>query len=55
MVRALDLHAVSPGSDPILSSGLNLFPVVPHSTLPHCVKSQLVASSQFLIMFLSDY
>ena len=44
MVRALCLHAVAPGSNPVLTSGLDLFPVAPDSTPPHFVNSQLVAS-----------
>ena len=32
VVRALALHAVAPGSNPVLTSGLDLFPVVPDST-----------------------
>ena len=54
MVRALGLHAAAPGSNPVLTSGLDLFLVVPDSTLPRFVNSQLVASCQlgFLIMFL---
>ena len=54
MVRALGLHADDPGSNPVVSSGLDLFPVVPDSTLPRFVNSQLVAFCQlgFLIMFL---
>ena len=44
MVRALGLHAVALGSNPVLTSGLDLFPVVPDSTLPHFVNSRLVAS-----------
>ena len=55
MVRALALHAVTaPGSNPVLASGLDLFPVVPASTLSRFVNSQLVASCQlgFLILFL---
>ena len=53
MVRALDLHAVVPDSNLILTSGVDLFPVDPDSTLPRFVNSQLVASCQlgFLIMF----
>ena len=43
-VRALGLHAVSRGSNPVLTSGLDLFPVVPDSTLPRFVNSQLAAS-----------
>ena len=43
------------GSNPILTSGLDLFPVVPDSTLPRLVNSQLVASCQlgFSIFLLS--
>ena len=54
MVRALGLHAAAPGSNPVLTSGLDLFPVVPNSTLPRFVNSQLVASRQlgFSVMFL---
>ena len=55
MVRALGLHAAAPGSNPVLTSGLDLFPVVPDSTLPRFVNSQLVASCQLgflIIMFL---
>ena len=54
VVRALGLHAAAPGSYPVLTSGLDLFPVVPDSTLPRFVNSQLVASCQlgFLMMFL---
>ena len=50
---ALGLYAVAPGSNPVLTSGLNLFPVVPDSTLPRFVNGQLVASCQlgFVIMF----
>ena len=53
VIRALGLHA-APGSNPVLTSGLDLFPVVPDSTLPRFVNSQLVASCQlgFLMMFL---
>ena len=43
VVRAIGLLVVAPGSNPILSSEQNLFPVVPHSTLPYFVNSQLVA------------
>ena len=54
MVRALGLRAVSPGSNLVLTSGLDLFPVVPDSTLPGFVNSRLIASCQlgFLITFL---
>ena len=31
MVRALGLYAAAPSSNPVLSSGLDLFPVVPDS------------------------
>ena len=34
MVRVLGLHAVVPGSNPVLNSRLDLFPVFPDSTLP---------------------
>ena len=51
MVRVLGLHAFAPGSNPILTSGQDLFPEVPDSRF---VNSQLVASCQpgFFIMFL---
>ena len=54
VVRALGLHAAAPGSNRALTSGYDLFPVVPDSTLPRFVNSQLVASCYlgFLIMFL---
>ena len=54
MVRALGLHAIAPGSNPVLTSGLDLFPVVPDSILPCFVNSQLVVSYYlgFSIMFL---
>ena len=54
MVRVFGLHAVALGSNPVLTSGQDLFPVVPDSTLPRFVNSQLFASCQlgFLIMFL---
>ena len=64
MVRALGLHAVAPGSNPVLTSGQGLFPIVPDSTLPCFVNSQLVASCQLGVLnhvsvkfklFLSDY
>ena len=47
MVRSLGLHAVAPGSNPVLTSGLDLFPVDLDSTLPRFVNSQLVAFCQF--------
>ena len=50
MVRALGLHAAAPGSNPILTSGLDLFPVVPDSTLSPFVNSQLVASCQLAVL-----
>ena len=46
MVRALGLHAVPPGPNPILISGSDLFLVVPDSTIPSFVNSQLVTSCQ---------
>lgn len=57
VVRALALPSVAPSSNTVLTSGLDLFPVVldsPDSTPPHFVNSQLVVSCQlrFLIMFL---
>ena len=60
----LGLHAVALGSNPILTSGLDLFLIVPNSTLPRFVNSQLVASSPIgglnhvsvkFELFLSDY
>ena len=53
MVRVLSLHAVAPGSNPVLTSGQDLFLVVLDSTLPRILNSQLVASCQLclLIMF----
>ena len=54
MVRAFGLHEAAPGSNPVLTSCSDLFPVVPDSTPPRFVNSQLVVSRQlgFLIMFL---
>ena len=54
MVQWLGLHAVASGSNPVLTCGQDLFPVVPDSILPRFVNSQLVAPCQmgFLIMFL---
>ena len=40
MVRASGLHAFAPCSNPAVTSGLDLFPVVPHSTLLRFVNSQ---------------
>ena len=34
MVRALGLHAVALGSKPVVTSGLDFFPIFPDSTLP---------------------
>ena len=53
MVRVMGLHAVALGSNPVLTSGYGLFPVVSDSTLPPFVNSQLIASWQmgFLMMF----
>ena len=53
MFRALGLHHVVLGSYRILASGEDLFLVIPDSSLPRLVNSQLVASSHlgFLIMF----
>ena len=47
MVRALGLYAVAPGSNPILTSGQDLFLIVPDSTLPRFVNSQLVAPASW--------
>ena len=54
MIRALSLHTVALSSNPVLTSGLDFFPVVPDSTLPRFENSQLVASCQLesLMMFL---
>ena len=41
VVMALGLHAAALGSNPILTSGLDLFPVVPSSTPPYFVIRQL--------------
>ena len=46
VVRALGLHAVDLGSNPVLTSSLDLFLAVLDSTLPRFVNSQLVASWQ---------
>ena len=56
MVRALCLNVTAPSSDPTLTSGLDLLLVVPDSTLPLFVNSQLVASCQlgFLIHYVSS-
>ena len=54
VVWPLSLHAVAPGSNPVLTAGLDLFMVVPDLTLPRFLNSQLVASCHLglLIMFL---
>ena len=39
MVRVLGLHAVAPYSNPVLTSGQDLFPFFPDSTLPRFVNS----------------
>ena len=54
VVRGLGFHAVTPGSNPVLTSGQDSFPVVLDSTLPRFVNCQLVTSCQlgFLITFL---
>ena len=46
VVRVLGLHPVAPGSNPVLTSGQDLFPVVPDSTLPRFVNSNLITSCQ---------
>ena len=58
MVRALAFQEVAPGSNPVLTSGQDLFPVALDSTLPcFVINSQLVASCQlgFLLMFLLSF
>ena len=58
MVRALAFQEVAPGSNPVLTSGQDLFPVALDSTLPcFVINGQLVASCQlgFLIMFLLSF
>ena len=54
VVRVLGLYAAAPGSNPVLTSGLDLFPVVPDSTPSRFVNSQPPPSRQlgFLIMLL---
>ena len=44
MVRASGLRAAAPGSNPVLTSGMDLFPDVPGLTLPRVVNSLLIAS-----------
>ena len=64
VVRALESHSIAPGSNPVQTSGQDSFPVVPHSTLPRFVNSQLVCLlpvgvvthvSVKIKLFLSDY
>ena len=63
VVGVLGLHAVASVLNPVITSGQDLFPVVPDSTLPRFVNSQLVASCQRVLnhvsvkfkLFLSDY
>ena len=45
MVRALGFDAVAQGSNPLLTSRQDLFPVVPDSTLPRFVSKQLPRAS----------
>lgn len=45
MVRLLSLHAVSPGSNAVLTSGQDLFLVVLDSTLPSIVANSLPPAS----------
>lgn len=54
MIRVLGLHAAASGSNHVLTSRKDLFPVVPDSTLSRCVNSQLIVTCllEFLIMFL---
>ena len=61
MVRVLGVQTVGSGSNSILTSGQDLFPVVPYSTLPRFVNSQLVVPAGVLNhvsvkfkLFLSD-
>ena len=58
MVRALGLHAAAPGSNLVLASALDLFPVVPDSTLPRFVNRQLVTPCHLVSvkfdLFLTD-
>ena len=53
VLRVLGLHAVASGSNPVLTSGQDLYPVVADSTLPRFESSQLVASCNlgFLVIF----
>ena len=52
VVRALGLHVVAPGSNPVLISGQDLFPVVTYSTQPRFVKLDASRQLGFIIMFL---
>ena len=57
------LHAVALGSNPVLTSGQDLFPVVTDSTLPRFVPTGCLlrvwvlnhVSVKFKLLFLSDY
>ena len=49
VVRALGLHAVALGSNPVLRSGSDLFPVVPDSTLLHFVNKILVSKETVVL------
>ena len=62
MVWALGLHTVAPCSNPVVTSGQDLFPVVPGSTLPRFVNTGrrqpvgvLNHVSVKFKLFLSDY
>ena len=55
MFRVLGLHAVASGSNPVQTSGQDLYPVVPDSTLPRFVNSQLVASCQLGFLGTHDF
>ena len=46
------LHAIAPGSNPVLMSALDLLPVASDSTLPRFVNKLAPPSRGFLIMFL---
>ena len=46
VVRVLGLHAIAPGSKPVLTSGHDFFPVVRASTLLRFVNSKLVTTCQ---------
>ena len=47
MVRALGLHAVAPGSNPVLTSGQDFFLIDPDSPSPPFVNSQRVAPASW--------